>query len=240
MRNYFIAALIVSVFLLCPCSNEASGNYNHFIGNSFFVKQGSGQCGPTSFYMIFKYYGDHKYKGTFTELPDCTETIPLQEDLDIVTKDSGVSEWLGVTDSGIKTEALLDKIMRLAHADHVQYYTVYGNTDENMQNKKDVFNRINRDFLKEHRPVILHLSRPRVAGFKILSGHYIVLTGYNAGAERVYYVDPNRKEKDSVIQSVPLKDFLENRWYHSPDYSLTWPVPDASWDGTWIGFYHRK
>ena len=100
LKNKILITAVALSAICMSCSIDGSG-YDVFVDSTFFVKQGSGQCGPTSFYMIFRYYGDNAYAGNFGEMPDCPVTLNLQENLDMVTQDSGVSTWLGVTDSGI-------------------------------------------------------------------------------------------------------------------------------------------
>jgi hypothetical protein len=231
---------LIAVLFLATCSDESAVDFSLFIDSSFFVKQGSGQCGPTSFYMIFKFYGDHIYSSVFREMPGCSEAILLQEDLTEVTEDSGVSTWLGVTDYGITITELTDKITNLADDACGAYYHVEGNTDDSLSDNSGMFSQINKHFLNRGFPIIAHLERPDWMGLPLFSGHYIVVAGYNETEKKVYYVDPNKNDDDPAIQSVPLSDFLKTDWYRSPDYSLTYPIPDAYWDGTWAGFYRAQ
>lgn len=229
-----IAAAFFILLISAACSDSGSG-YDPFVDASFFVKQGSGQCGPTSFYMIFKYYGDNTYSGNFGEMPGCAEPLLLQEDLGTVTEESGVSTWLGVTDSGITIGNLFQKISSLGDDGCIPYYSLDGNTDDSLDANGDKLEHIIQKFFIRELPVIIHLERAN----PLYSGHYIVLVGFDPAQELLYYVDPNKNDGDPAIQSVSLKKFLNTEWYRSPDYSAWNPVPDAYWDGTWIGFYRN-
>lgn len=199
--------------------------------DEFFVKQGSGQCGPTSFYMIFRYYGDNTFQGEFTELPGCAEVFPLQEDLTEVTADSGVSRWLGVTSSGIGIESLMEKISLLSTDRNYPWYITSGDTSTTTEQRESRFMVIYNNFLVNDIPVIIHLSRPA------LTGHFMVIAGYDPRHKTVYYVDPNKADDAPDVQSVALSDFLNSQWYESPESPLT---PYGYWDGTWIGFWHAR
>jgi hypothetical protein len=234
IKKASIAAAFCMLLLAAACSDNGSG-YDPFADESFFVKQGSGQCGPTSFYMIFKYYGDNTYSGNFREMPGCAEPLLLQEDLDTVDENSGVSKWLGVTNSGINIGDLFNKITNLGDDECLPYYTVDGNTDDSLDANRDELEHIILNFFIRELPVIIHLERAN----PLFSGHYIVLVGFDPEQELVYFVDPNKNDVDPAIQSVALKKFLNTEWYHSPDYTAWNPIPDAFWDGTWVGFYRN-
>jgi len=190
--------------------------------------------------MIFKFYGDNRVDTGFWDLPDCGTEYSLKEDLSVVEKTSLVSRWLGVTCglidgeiiAGITIKNLNRKIMNLT-ADKVNpYYSVESNTDNSVDNSSQ-FAVINNSFLQQQVPVIIHLDRPSP-----YTGHFMILAGYDSASGIVYYMDPNKKESDPVLQSVSLTDFLDSNWYVSPDESST--NPDAYWDGTWIGFIHAE
>ncbi|HOW83744.1 MAG TPA: C39 family peptidase [Spirochaetota bacterium] len=236
LKNKILITAVALSAICMSCSIDGSG-YDVFVDSTFFVKQGSGQCGPTSFYMIFRYYGDNAYAGNFGEMPDCPVALDLQEELDTVTQDSGVSAWLGVTDSGINVEDLHNKISNLGNSDCSAYYSVDGNTDNSLNANNAEMSHIVEDFIDRERPVIIHLERAN----PLYSGHYIVLVGFDPAGERVYYVDPNKNDEDPVVQSVSISAFLGSAWYRSPDYDPVWyPIPDAYWDGTWVGFYRSR
>ena len=239
-RKHLILYILAIALFNITCSDQDSSDYSLSIGQSFFVEQGSGQCGPTSFYMIFKFYGDNTDPGIFRELPDCDAEIDLRENLTIVTKDSAVSKWLGVTDSGITITKLKTKISGLTIDRLRSFYYVSGNTDDNYDNKFLQLSLIYNSFLRYGIPVIIHLRRPNWGNIQIFSGHFMVLAGYNNKNGTIYYIDPNKNNDDPVVQTVSVSDFLNTNWYHSPDYSSVNPVPDAYWDGTWIGFTHAR
>ena len=199
--------------------------------DNFFVKQGTGQCGPTAFYMIFRYYGDNNFIGDFTELPECSEKLSLQEELTEVTADSGVSRWLGVTGSGIGIASLKEKISLLSTDRNYPWYITGGETSTTTVLRETRFMEIYNSFLKNDIPVIIHISRPA------LTGHFMVLVGYDPRHGIVYFVDPNKDDSSPDVQSIGLYDFLNSQWYESPENPLT---PYGYWDGTWIGFRHAE
>ena len=67
-----------------------------------------------------------------------------------------------------------------------------------------------------------------------LSGHYLVLTGFDREAGIVYYADPNGAETGSV----DYESFICDKWYYSPSNPAEYNV--ARWDGEWMGFYSQK
>ncbi len=255
-RPLFLIFLVILAVVLNGCSDQGSSTGYVYENpevtpedpvvpeipsaalESCFVKQGSGQCGPASFYMIFKFYGDNKIDTGFWDLPLCSTEYSLKEELSTVTKDSLVSSWLGVANSGITVVNLDKKIRNLTADKAAPYYTVISNTSDGADNAEQ-FETINSSFLQKQKAVIIHVSRPDIFGIP-LAGHFMVLAGYDSASGRVYFIDPNKNDDDPVLQSVSLAGFLNSSWYRSPDYSLTYPVPDAYWDGTWIGFTHAE
>jgi hypothetical protein len=237
----FLFCAMAPVIALVTCSDYA--DYSIFVNESFLVRQGPGQCGPASFYMIFRHYGDHAYDGSFRELPSCGADIPLQVELDRVNQGSAVSAWMGVSDSGIAPAALYGKISRLADQGCAPFYSVDGETTATdpagVHDNRSRFDSIAWRFLLRKRPVIIHIERPAYMGIPV-SGHYMVLVDYHDITRRVYFVDPNTNTGAPAVQSVPLDDFLGSYWYRSPDYSDLYPVPDGRWDGVWIGFYRSE
>lgn len=224
--------LLILPFLVISLSCFQGEGFMPFAGDDFFVKQGSAQCGPTSFYMIFRYYGDNTYPGEFTELPDCADVLPLQEDLAEVTSDSGVSRWLGVTSTGITAGNLKEKISRLSTDRNYPWYITEGDIQKTDTLQEERFSVIYNNYLRNDLPVIIHISRPAP-----LTGHYMVLVGFDPQHKNVYYIDPNRDMEAPVVQSVGLESFLDKQWYESPDNPL---IPYGYWDGTWIGFRHEQ
>lgn len=256
-RSLFLICLILLSLSAGRCSDQGSSGKTLSADQvipedtlitieSYYVKQGSCQCGPTSFYMIFKFYGDNKIDGSFWDLPGCATEYSLKEDLSVVEKTSLVSRWLGVTcgwfagdltgkmAGGITIKELDEKIRNLTADKANPYYNVasniVSNTDDSVANLLQ-FNRINDSFLQQLIPVIIHLDRS-----SLYAGHFMVLAGYDSATGLVYYIDPNKNDSDPVLQSVSLTDFINSHWYISPDDSST--NPNAYWDGTWIGFTH--
>jgi hypothetical protein len=91
-------------------------------------------------------------------------------------------------------------------------------------------------------PVIIHLKR-RFADLGV-SGHYLVVIGYDRATGEVLYLDPNDSGFDpreegydpdaldwsEAVRRVSRDDFINSYWYQKPWY------PDARWDGKWLGF----
>ena len=89
-QSIFIAALFFIfwfVWLAIPVPSLATQPYED---DFEAVPQGSGQCGPTSFYMIFNHFNDHQLFGE----DDCSSEVDLREHLDRVTPDSELSQYI--------------------------------------------------------------------------------------------------------------------------------------------------
>jgi hypothetical protein len=85
---------------------------------------------------------------------------------------------------------------------------------------------IEREYLDQNRPVIIHMRR-----VWCLPGHYLVLTGYDTRSDTVYYADPST----GSLGKISRESFIREKWYASPVY---WSgYPRARWDGEWMGFY---
>ena len=223
--------------------------------DKFFVREGYGQCGTASFYMIFKYYGDER-RGTgffYTEETggdgknnykplNLTQPIPGRE-FPRLTKETDVAKWINGGRIQTEWEELTQKVKGLFFKDaggaYVQYYNI---TDEagytenskigELERKKRFINDIYAKFLRNNHPVIVHLKR-----MWPFPGHYLVITGFDEARQTVKYVDPNSEYNGVIIQDIPLDDFIVDKWYKSPSYP--WWYPKARWDGKWLGFYRE-
>ncbi len=193
------------------------------------VPQGSAQCGPASFYMIFNHFNDH---GLYTG-KDCSTAIDQSAKLATVTKDTAIVKYInnGST-AGTTWEQLKDAADGLYKNCAARYTSELNNrftdyhvaADEAEREKRFAY--IVRNYLKNNRPVIIHLKR-----LYLFSGHYVVLIGYDESENRVYYADPNKGR----ICSAAYDDFIREKFYVSPDNSAAYYR--ARWDGEWMGFY---
>lgn len=232
----------------------------------YYVSQESGLCGATSFYMTMKYYGDHlKNIKTGIVDKDCpaeiTDKIYYPTELSATSRiatyiqyiDNTLNSLAGIhiTSLGQAAEDLLDDsgvraLYRKVVVDN------YGEDFTGMENniseqKKNIFLDRIVPFLNSGAPVLLHLWRSPVLGIPS-SGHYVLVIGYNASENAVYFMDPNDlnhrgNQCDCVatdssnpdicfIQKVNFDFFIEDFWYKSDDpYVL-----NARWDGNWVGF----
>ncbi len=195
------------------------------------IPQGSAQCGPTAFYMIFNHYGD----------PQEFEEVDLSEKVEVVTSDTQICRWVnGGSTSGTSWSQLqdaADELHALGSSD--PYYvselndnfTKYKRSADE-QERRDRLDYIVENYLEKNRPVIIHIKR-----YWFLHGHYLVLTGYDAENETVYYADPN----GGSIGEVGYEDFIEEKWYRSPNLQgfRSW-LFRGRWDGEWMGFYREN
>lgn len=234
----------------------------------YYVSQESGLCGATSFYMAMKYYGDHlkKIKTGIVD-DDCPEEITdkiyypteLSATSQIATYIQYIDDTLNslagihMTSLGHAAKDLLDESGTKALYSEVvvdNYGDDLTGTENNIaEQKRNIF--LNRivPFLNSGSPVLLHLWRSPVLGIPS-SGHYVLVIGYNASENAVYFMDPNDlnhqgNQCDCVatdsgnpdicfIQKVYFDFFIEDYWYKSDDpYVL-----NARWDGNWVGFRH--
>jgi len=234
----------------------------------YYVSQESGLCGATSFYMAMKYYGDH-LKKIKTGIVDDDCPAEITDKIDYPTELSATSQiatyiqyiddtlnslaGIHMTSLGHAAKDLLDESGTKALYSEVvvdNYGDDLTGTENNIaEQKRNIF--LNRivPFLNSGSPVLLHLWRSPVLGIPS-SGHYVLVIGYNASENAVYFMDPNDlnhqgNQCDCVatdssnpdicfIQKVYFDFFIEDYWYKSDDpYVL-----NARWDGNWVGFRH--
>lgn len=195
------------------------------------IPQGSAQCGPASLYTVFHYF---QAEDTYSNV-DCKEEIDLSEMLDEVTDETAFCRWVNSASKAGTSWDELKYAVKDLRVDCQRVYAVELNDDTTafedpmaIQERLDRLEKIHSEYLTQMRPVIIHLRRE---ASWLLSGHYLVLTGYDKERKKVFYADPNRGQEGAVS----LDRFLKEKWYRSPsneaDYNL------AYWDGEWMGFY---
>jgi Peptidase_C39 like family len=217
----------------------------------FFVEQGSSQCGPTAFYMIFKYFGDHMHECPyFYDSSECDECLDLNEEIpregvDELLSDSKVSQWIHVDLFGTGCNELKRKLFEgiyyLADDDCIPFfhavdpiaeddscdelgYNPDGCNDVENYEKRRTLDYIAGKYLANNIPVIIHLSRTQF----LRSGHYVVLIGYRPSLREVYLVDPNSDNAGEALLTADYDEFITSKsWSGSID---------AYWDGSWVGF----
>ncbi len=229
-KIYYSTIIFISLFFL---TTTLSAMQPYQTPGSFEpVPQGSAQCGPTSFYMIFNYFNDQQL---FVK-DNCTTIIDFSDKHTKITKDSQISQYfLGGSSYGISLKNLKTKIDNIYEvgscnpyyiSELENSYTGYNSNGE--KERRERLEYIKNNYLDNNIPVILHLKR-----FWFLWGHYIVLTGYDDINGVIYYADPN----GALLNTVTIDDFIKKNWYlHKGD-----PIyMQARWDGKWIGFYTNK
>lgn len=211
----------------------------------YFVRQGAGQCGPASFYIVFKYYGDD-----LNSCPFYYDSTGSPVDLSsnahkggVLSENSSVSLWVKGKDSSTNWAKLIGSIKNLyfrnKHGKNERYYSVMESNDSitGMDEKYteirnyNFLKRIVPGFLEQNRPVIIHLKRKWP-----FPGHYIVVIGYDPASGHVSYMDPSGDGQEKIL-TVPLYDFLNKPWYKGKR-TAWWG--GAGWSGRWVGFYHIK
>jgi hypothetical protein len=216
---------------------------------AYYVHQDSALCGPTAFYMILKYFGDSQ-PGKGPTNADLAETIP-REGSPVVSSSSKVCAYLngiskdilpGTSWTGLEDAAALLRIGLKAFYPCIQSNPEdYGNDDAGAETRLKMFGSDLVPFLQTNSPVIIHLKRPYG-----MSGHYLVLIGYDQDTDQVLYLDPNDVQFDprkdgyepdtlgwtEAVRRVSKDAFTREAWYQKSGYL------DAYWDGKWLGFAH--
>lgn len=256
--SLFCMSSFLQIFLVSPESTnnrelrlQTSQPYENDIADSW-VRQDSANCGPTSLYMIFKYYNDHLKENIFYDDGDALSgSDDIRIDVTFLDINSEINDWLGYTywDSifgGIRRSDIDEKLRDLQY-DGEYYYNVVSNLVQmdvdDYSDKTQQFDIIRDDFLNEGRPVIIHLDRASY------SGHFIVMVGFDANDpatttdDEVIFMDPylNKYEYEgvSITNNIPnnplirvsLSDFMNEEWYNNGNGHL------AYWDGIWYGFH---
>lgn len=197
------------------------------------VAQGSALCGPASFYMVFNFLGAHQVfkEADLREHPEDMAVYAYK-----VTSRTAICKWINTwLSSGISWAQLkkaADRLHALGSSDvyfktelnstATAYNTVAGDSDREIR-----LDYIKTAYLDEDIPVMIHLGRNYY-----LKGHYLVLTGYDPVAGKVYYADPD----GGTTGEVSKTSFIHNFWYVSPSNKAAYYR--ARWDGQWMGFYH--
>lgn len=225
--------------------------------SSYFVPQASGLCGPTSFYMAFKYHGDH-LKTTSTGYSDPADLMETVNYPDEITEDTKIAKYIQTKDdesnslSGISLTGLKNSAQDLMDGSGNTFYNdvrygindLTGTDDSTSEEKEAIFLNEIVPMLDTNTPVVIHLWR------SIGSGHYVLVVGYDATEGMVYFMDPyitNHEGNECAcavtptttdgdwtcfLQKVDFTDFIYEYWYKSDQTG----VYNARWDGNWIGF----
>jgi len=192
----------------------------------YVVQQAPGYCGATAFYTIFKYYGDHTGANGPANV-DLSETIP-NPGMPELNGDSKIAGWIDQNGGAYaaKWSTLIKSAENMNNSMGTPFYRNIDHYDSETSNrsiKEQQFLNL-LEYLKNDAPVFIHLKRDYT------SGHYVILIGYDAGTETVYYMDPNYQDySGNHIDSVSYCDFINEHWF--PD--------NAYWDSKWIGFSHH-
>jgi hypothetical protein len=152
------------------------------------IPQDSNQCGPASLYTVFHYLrGENVYQGT-----DCNQTIDLSVQLSKVTSESEFGQWVnGGSNTGTSWQQMKYalKDLRLdcsrVFAVELQAQTTERDTAAAIEERTRRLQDIHARYLTQKRPVVLHLRRK-----PLISGHYVVLIGYEPAQGVVYVADP--------------------------------------------------
>ena len=237
--------------------DEPESTYLGVTDDDFFVKQGNSLCGPTSFYMIFKYYNDTSCEEYLSTSSECTENSLLSGISEIFTtvfSTSWVGNWLDSASDGIGCSVFLEKINNLHQCIGTTAFPFYAVLEGNCEVteeapddynaganviRRERFDYIVEYFLKYEFPVIIHLRRiyddyP----YLMYPGHYVVVMGFDTATREVYIMNPYQDLDDNGVMTVPYDSFIMERWYQSTGYMEALGYPDARWDGQWIGFHH--
>ncbi|MFY9398093.1 MAG: C39 family peptidase [Desulfomonilia bacterium] len=217
---------------------------------AFFVHQGPSQCGPTSFYMVFKYLGDH-LPGAGPTGVDLAETIP-GDGVPVLDRSSKIAAYIrslpGTSSAGTDWRRLEAAARSLRRGAKAYYPCIQSNPRETADSVKGkaereaIFDRDLVAFLETGTSVIVHLKRPYG-----VSGHYLTVIGYDTVSGEVLYLDPNNRALDPraegfdpdeadwsrAVERVPRSEFIAGHWYKRPGTLA------ARWDGKWLGFTHR-
>ena len=193
------------------------------------IAQGSAQCGPTSLYMIFNFYGHH---GVYQDA-SCRKTVDLGEHPTSITAKTAFAKWVNGGMLGGTSWSQLKYAMKDLKKDCARFYAVEladqttgypGAAGE--AERQSRLTAIHASYLTRGRPVVIHIRRdpPNV-------GHYLVLTGFDLEKGEVHFADPNGGSPGKVS----VDDFLGTPWYRSPSNPADSYL--GRWDGEWMGFY---
>jgi hypothetical protein len=231
-KTSITVAGIVTLFGLFLWTCDASAMQPYQDPSLEEVGQGSAQCGPASFYNIFNFL---KANQAFKEVNLSEHPEDMAVYGNEVTKNTAICKWInGGSTSGTswtQLKSAADKLHALG-ATAAYFRTelnenTTGTTTSGDAERENRLNYIKATYLDKNIPVMIHLRRSYY-----LAGHYIVITGYDPAAGKVYYVDPNGPGSGEVSKT----SFIHDKWYVSP--SNTASYYRARWDGEWLGFSH--
>lgn len=242
-----VCSMIVAVLFFLNGSARSLQPVDIIVKNpdKYFVRQGAGQCGPASFYMVLKYYGDNLnfFPFYYDSNGSPVDLNSNAEKGGVLMENSPVSLWVKGKDNSTDWTRIISSIKNLYYRNkygiNERYYSVVESNDSvtgldekhNGIRNYNFIKRIVPGFLEQNRPVIIHLKRRWP-----FPGHYIVVIGYDPLSGYVSYMDPSG-DGDKKICNVPLNDFLNKPWYRGK--STAW-WGGACWSGRWVGFYHAK
>jgi hypothetical protein len=228
----FVVFVFVTILGLTMWAHDASAMQPYQDSRFEEVAQSSAQCGPTTFYMIFNFLGaNQRFKEV--DLSEHPEDMAIYGNK--VTSKTAICKWInGGSTSGTswtKLKSAADKLHAL-NATLAYFRTELNSntTDTNTAGDTEREKRLNyikTAYLDKDIPVMIHLRRSYY-----LAGHYMVITGYDPVAGKVYYADPNGGSAGEISKT----SFIHDKWYVSP--SNTASYYSARWDGEWMGFYH--
>ncbi|NLV67182.1 MAG: hypothetical protein GXY14_05845 [Spirochaetes bacterium] len=249
MKNMHTAILMTAIILLQGVFIYAMQPFELIRKNpaGYYVKQGAGQCGPASFYIIFRYDGDDRRayrfskgkKGPLFSMQINDQAVGQGGNAVVIDRKSPVSKWMNGRSGSTGWNELTAAVKGLYYLNssnvREKFYSSVESNDratepvvKNLeQRRSEFFERIVPAFLNRNRPVIVHLKRKWP-----YPGHYIVLAGYDPVSRTVYYIDPNGSSEE-ILRSVQVDDFTGTYWYES-SRELRWGR--ACWNGQWIGF----
>ncbi len=254
--NLLLVFFLSHLFVQAIFSNAASGQpYENGIKYDY-AQQGNSQCGPASFYMIFKYYGDHLKDDVYYDSEDndwlTGSTRDIRIDTDYLSPSSPFAYLFDIQNNSqiLDRSNFRDKIEGLMYNNEVYYDGTFKlSKTTSPSTKRTRFNQI-KTFLNNNQPVIIHLDR-----YSIYWGHFIVIVGFDEDTDEVIYMDPNldkyindgdplvyvngRQKPLYPLKRINYDDFINDKWYENDDNKPWWGWYkfDAWWDGIWYGFY---
>ncbi len=254
-KTKLVVTLILALFISTAYAKQP---YEEIQTNPrvYFVPQVTGAsgiatCGPTSFYMMLKFFD---FQAVFE--PDesdprcpywyCPLSCPaaLNDAIHYPSKVSLYSrayrylaknQWDCLI-GGASISTLEYAARKLKYNDGTKALNTtqkYTTRTKDPAIKAAQLNIIKSGYLDHNAPVIIHLSR------KTGVGHYIVIAGYHQGY--VYFLDPNEGahgqsgtgtciDSDCLLQKIPYTNFINDSWY------INSGLGDGYWDATWAGF----
>lgn len=211
-------ALYCMVLLCIPQHLYAMQPYEN--PNFQVIDQGASPTGVAAWYTIFNYYQD---QGTYNNLDGSSSVV--------LNTSAQVWSWINNSASTVSFDQLNTAASDLSTVNTcAPRYVTEMNT--NFTELSDTSTRIARfgylltNYLQKNRPVIIHMTPSNY----FLSQFYMVLLGYDAANNRVWYACT----RDGGYKTwATYNDFITTYFYQNGTSSK------ARWDGEWSGFYIR-